>query len=398
MALDQCRTGNFNANRMNENTIPITVTTLTGLEEVLSKELEALGATNIRLRKRAVEFEGDKKLLYRANLELRTAIRVLVPIREFNARGEDQLYREIRKIKWNNYLQASGSLAIDAVTKSEYFRHSKYAALKTKDAIVDQFRKQYNRRPDIDLNAPDVRINLHIFQDKITVSLDSSGDSLQKRGYRTESVDAPLSEVLSAGLILLSGWQCDGHFIDPMCGSGTNLIEAAMYAYNIPPQLQRKNFGFMKWRDFDKALWEEVVAEAKSNIREFPYHILGFDKDFKAVRISQWNIIAAKVEGKIQVERKPFEKLEAPEGKGIIMINPPYEMRLVTGDINALYKMIGDQLKQSFKGYDAWIISSNFQALKHIGLRPSKKILLHNGPLECKLQHYELYEGTKKVK
>ena len=376
----------------------LTATTLTGLEEVLAKELEQLGAEDIQIKKRAVEFKGDKKLLYRANYELRTAIRVLVPIKRFKARDENQLYQNILQINWRDYLSSKGSLAIDAATRSDFFKHSKYAALKSKDAIVDQFRKKYGRRPDVDLTNPDLRINLHIFQDNCTVSLDSSGDSLHKRGYRTETVDAPLSEVLAAGIIMLTGWQCDGNFVDPMCGSGTNLIEAAMYAYNVPAQLNRKSFGFMKWSDFDKALFEQVKQEAQENIREFKHKILGFDKDFKAVRITEWNIISAKMDGKVEVSRKPFERLKAPEEKGIMIINPPYELRLVTGDINGLYKMIGDQLKNEFKGFEAWIISSNFQALKNVGLRPSKKIVLQNGPLECKLQKYELYEGSKKVK
>jgi putative N6-adenine-specific DNA methylase len=377
----------------------LTATTLFGLEEVLANELKQLGATNIKPTKRAVEFEGDQKLLYRANFELRTAIRVLLPIKKFKARSEDQLYRNIRKINWAQYLHVDGTLAIDATTHSNFFKHSKYAALKSKDAIVDQFRKSFGRRPNINLDSPDLRINLHINQDLCTVSLDSSGDSLHKRGYRSEAVDAPLSEVLAAGIIQLTGWQCDCDFIDPMCGSGTNIIEAALYAYNIPSQLQRREFGFMKWKDYDKNLWQTVVEEGKARIRDdFPHKILGFDKDFKAVRVSQWNIIAAKIEGKVEAERKPFERLTPPGVKGILVINPPYELRLVTGDINGLYKMIGDQLKQQFGGYEAWIISPNMEAFKHVGLRPSRKIVLFNGPLECKLQKYELYAGSKKAK
>lgn len=377
----------------------LTATTLFGLEEVLTNELQQLGATNIKPSKRAVEFEGDLKTLYRANLELRTAIRVLLPIKKFKARNEEQLYRNIRKINWAQYLHVDGTLAIDATTHSNFFKHSKYAALKSKDAIVDQFRKSFGRRPNINLESPDLRINLHINQDLCTVSLDSSGDSLHKRGYRSEAVDAPLSEVLAAGIIQLTGWQCDCDFIDPMCGSGTNIIEAALYAYNIPSQLQRREFGFMKWKDYDKKLWQTVVEEGKARIRDdFEHQILGYDKDFKAVRISQWNIIAAKIEGKVEAERKPFERLSPTGEKGILVINPPYELRLVTGDINGLYKMIGDQLKQQFGGYEAWIISPNMEALKHVGLRPSRKIVLFNGPLECKLQKYELYAGSKKAK
>lgn len=375
-----------------------TATTLAGLEPVLVKELEDLGATNIVPAKRAVQFEGDKKLLYRSNLELRTAIRVLHPIRSFRARNEDQLYQNIRKINWAEYMQVNGTLAVNASTHSPFFTHSKYAALKTKDAIVDRFRQDFRRRPNVDIQSPDIRVNLHISQDNCTVSIDSSGDSLHKRGYKTESVEAPLSEVLSAGLISLSGWNKDCNFIDPMCGSGTNLIEAALMAYNIPPQLQRKEFGFMRWKNYDLDLWKEVLQEAKDNVRDFKHEILGFDRELKAVKISQWNSISAKIEEKIKVERKSFEKLVPPEAPGFVLINPPYEQRLITGDINALYKMIGDQLKNAFSGYEAWIISSNKEALKHIGLRPSRKMTLYNGPLECKFHKYELYQGSKKQK
>ena len=376
----------------------LTATTLAGLETVLAQELEALGAQNITVGKRAIEFEGDQKLLYRCNLELRTAIRVLVPIKEFKARNEEQLYRKIRKINWAEHLHVDGTLAVTAISNSTFFKHSKYVALKTKDAIVDRFRQDFRRRPNVDTKAPDLWINVRITQEDCVISLDSSLESLHKRGYRTESVAAPLNEVLSAGLILLSGWDKASPFIDPMCGSGTNLIEAALYAYNIPPQLQRREFGFMKWKNFDKALWRKVLEEAKARITTFDHEILGFDKDPRALRITNWNAIGAKVDDKIQVDRKLFEKLKAPKETGFLLMNPPYEQRLITGDINAFYKSIGDRLKQEFSGYEAWLISSNKEALKHIGLRPSKRMTLFNGPLECKFHKYELYQGSKKAK
>lgn len=376
----------------------ILVKTLAGLEGILANELTALGAQNIEPLKRAVQFEGDLRLLYRTNYELRTAIRILVPIRTFQVNDENSLYRKVRQIKWSDYMDVDDTLAIDGVTNSPFFTHSKYIALKTKDAIVDQFRFVTGRRPNVDLDSPKLRINVHISHDQCTISLDSSGDPLFKRAYRADTVEAPINEVLSAGMILLSGWQKDCHFIDPMCGSGTNLIEAALYAYNIPPQLQRRYFGFTKWKDFDRKLWAEVKEQANDRITTFDHGIFGFDMDFKAIKITQQNIFGANLAGKIQVERKKFEKLTPPEGKGLLIMNPPYDERMATADINELYTMIGDRLKAAFCGYEAWIISANAEALKHIGLRSSKKIRLFNGQLECRFQKFELYEGSKKKK
>lgn len=374
------------------------VKTLAGLEEVLAQELKDLGATEVEPVKRAVKFRGDLEMLYRANFELRTAVRILLPIATFQTRHPDSLYRRILKIDWSEYMGVDNTLAVDAVTHSPHFTHSKYAALKVKDAIVDQFRKNFRRRPNVNPVNPDLRINVHISNENCTVSLDSSGDSLHKRGYRTEILEAPINEVLAAGMILLTGWQRDSHFIDPMCGSGTIPIEAALYAWNIPPQINRQEFGFMKWRSFDPDLWEKVVQSAKARQSAFEYQILGYDKSFKAARIAQFNVEAAKLEDKIVIDRKSFEKLSPPEGNGIIIMNPPYDERLEDANINDLYKSIGNQLKREFPGYEAWIISSNFEALKNIGLRPAKKIPLYNGSLECKFQKFELYQGSRKQK
>ncbi len=372
------------------------IKTLQGLENVLAEEIKALGGSNITILKRAVECEGDKRLLYRANLELRTALRVLMPIAEFQAKTPDDLYKKILRIEWSNYLSIDKTFAIDAVTKSELFTHSKYAALKTKDAIADYFRNLTGQRPDVNIEFPHLRINLHINNDECSVALDSSGDSLHKRGYRANSVEAPLNEVLAAGMILLSGWQGDRTFLDPMCGSGTLLIEAALLAGNIPPQLHRDSFGFMKWKDFDAKLWEKVRDQAKDNMKPITCAIYGFDKDMKAVRVTGQNVLSANLEGKnIRVEKQSLEKLVPPPPPGLLMTNPPYDERLKEVDIEAFYKMIGDRLKQAFTGYEAWIISSNLEALKHLGLKTSKKLTLFNGALECKFQQYELYEGSR---
>lgn len=374
------------------------VKTLAGLEPVLAKELKELGAEAIEPLNRAVAFEGDQRVLYRANFELRTAIRVLLPIASFDVEDEDDLYRQIRKMDWSQYMKVDDTLAVDAVTSSKKFRHSKYIALKTKDAIVDQFRQKTGRRPNVNLLSPTLRINVHVWREQCTVSLDSSGDSLHKRGYRIDKVAAPINEVLAAGMVLLSGWKRDCSFIDPMCGSGTIPIEAALYAYNIPPQLyRRKAFGFTKWQDFNRTLWQEILEAAKSRIRQdFEHEIVGFDRDFRAVSICRQNIAASHLEGKVQVKRQLFERLDPPFDNGWIIMNPPYDERLSNKDIEAFYQMIGDRLKQHFAGYTAWIISSNKEAVKNVGLRASKRMTLFNGALECKFLKYEMYAGSRK--
>jgi putative N6-adenine-specific DNA methylase len=376
----------------------LVATTIQGLEEVLTEELIALGAKNVHVQKRAVEFEGDRRLLYRACYELRTAIRVLIPIEHFRVRHESALYSKIKRIDWSQYMNVNQTLAVDGVTNSKYFNHSKYVALKTKDAIVDQFREKHGRRPDVDIISPTLRINVHINDDQCSVAIDASGESLHRRGYRRETLEAPISEVLAAGMILLSGWKGHIPFIDPMCGSGTLLIEAAMIARRVPAQKYRPaKFGFQRWRDFDEALWDSVKSEADGRIADSGPPILGFDQDFKAVRACQRNIMVAEMEDAIEVSRQKFEKLERPFEKGVILMNPPYEERIKTGEIEALYQMIGDQFKQEFSGYTAWIISANMAALKKIGLRASRRITLFNGPLMCKFQKFDLYDGSKKT-
>ena len=371
---------------------------MAGLEPILVRELENLGASSINTLRRGVAFIGDKKLLYRANLELHTALRVLVPIHQFRASNERTFYRNIQKIDWSDYLDLEDTFAINAIAFSDYFKHSHYVALKTKDAIVDQFRKKTGKRPSIDIHQPRLRIQVHINDDQCSISLDSSGDSLHKRGYRTESVEAPINEVLAAGLIGLTEWEMNCDFIDPMCGSGTFLIEAALWAFNIPPQLHRKDFGFTKWRDFDPELWEEVLENAKASVKPFNHSIRGYDKSFKAIKATQQNILTAHLEGKIEIERQKFEKLNPSIPDGLIVMNPPYDERLTESNVNELYSQIGNQLKHAFTGYTAWIISSNKEALKHIGLKPSRKITIFNGQLECKFQQFKMYKGSKKAK
>jgi len=294
-------------------------------------------------------------------------------------------------------MDVTDTLAVDAVTKSDEFRHSKFVALKTKDAIVDEFRRLTEDRPNVDTRRPTLRINVHINDLDCTVSLDASGDSLHQRGYRKEKVAAPLNEVLAAGMLLIAGYDGSQSFLDPMSGSGTLPIEAALIAARKAPGSIRDDFGFFRWKDFDADLWQEVLAAAKKQERIPPLPIHGYDSDFKAVRMGQRNAMNAGVDEYIAFERQKFEKIKSkPFEEGLMIMNPPYDERLEETNIERFYSMIGDQLKQVFPGFTAWIISSNIPAMKSVGLRASKRKTLFNGALECKYMRFDLYEGSKK--
>ncbi len=367
-----------------------------GLEEVLVNELNAIGAKNVEAHNRAVSFEGDLKTMYKANLHLRTALKVLIPIEKFRAENERELYEEVRRIDWDKYLDVDGTLAIHSSIKSVFFNHSQYVSQKTKDAIVDGFRDKYGRRPSVDLTTPDLSLDVHIFKDDVTISLDSSAQSLHRRGYRGENTLAPINEVTAAGMVLLTGWDGKGNFVDPMCGSGTLLIEAALYARNIPPNHLRKEFGFHRWKNFDAKLWDEVKKEAEENIIEADATFIGCDKTFKAIDIARGNVERAGLDEDIKLSNKRFEELMPPAGGGLLIMKPPYGERLPIEEIGEFYKMMGDTLKKNFEGYDAWIISSNKEAMKKIGLTASKRLNLYNGDLECKYHKYSLYKGSKR--
>ena len=369
-----------------------------GLEEVLATELRNIGATDVEVHNRAVSFTGDLRIMYKANLWLRTALKVLLPIEKFRAKNETQLYDGIKKIRWDDYLDKEGRFVIRTSLKSDFFNHSQYVSLKSKDAIADQFRDKYGIRPSVDLTHPDLSIDIHINKDEVTVSLDSSAESLHRRGYRTDSTLAPINEVTAAGMILLTGWNGEGNYVDPMCGSGTLLIEAAMIAKNMPPNLNRAQFGFERWKNYDPALFAQVREEAVAAIRASKASIFGSDKTFKAIEISRENITRAGLDEDIKVSNKRFEEVKGPEGGGIMIINPPYGERLPIEEIGAFYKMMGDQMKKEFDGYDVWVISSNIPALKMTGLAPSKKIMLYNGALECRFHKFEIYKGSRREK
>jgi putative N6-adenine-specific DNA methylase len=370
-------------------------TTLFGLEEIVAGELRQLGADDVEILNRAVKFKGDKAMLYKSNLHLRTALKVLKPFSQFMIRDNMDLYKKIRRIEWDQYLSVDGTLAIEATVNGDFFTHSQFVALKTKDAIVDQFREKYERRPSVDLENPDLRIHLHINERACTVSLDSSGASLGKRGYRTAQSLAPMSEVLAAGIIALSGWDKQRNIVDPMCGSGTFSIEAAMIACNMVPGRLRR-FGFENWKDFDANLLASLKKEAESGITEPRCKIYGSDIDPRSVEIAKSNAQNANVGKYIQYKQMDFLHSDSHVSDSVVFMNPPYGERLKEKEeIVPFYQEIGTQLKHHYENCEAWIISGNIEALKFIGLRPSRKIRLYNGPIECKLQKYELFKGKK---
>lgn len=380
---------------MNGKRFTMIAKTMAGLEEVLAEELIALGADNLEIGKRMVSFDGSQALLYKANICCRTALRILKPIHTFKARTTDEIYREVKKMPWFEYITEGSTFAIDAITFSDLFTHSKFVSYRVKDAIADYFTQRTGKRPSVDTENPDLLINFHVAHDQCTLSFDSSGESLHKRGYRVEQTEAPLNEVLAAGMILRTGWRGESSFVDPMCGSGTLLIEAAMIAMNVPPGIYRSSYAFEKWKDFDKDLFEMIYND-DSGERKFEHKIYGSDIDAKAIAIAEKNIESAGLKRIIDLEVKPFEKYtEAPAEKGILVTNPPYGERIQPEDLLGLYEMIGERIKHVFMGYSAWILSYKKECFDKIGLKPSKKIQLVNGSLQCEFRRYDIFAGKR---
>lgn len=372
--------------------------TFFGFEEILAKELQILGAQDVEQRVRMVSFKGDKGFMYKANLSLRTALKILKPIYSFRANNEKALYKGISGVNWSKFINANQTFVIDATVHSEYFNHTEFVSQKCKDAIVDQFRERTGQRPSIDKAFPDLRINIHIHNDQVSVALDTSGNSLHHRGYRKATNIAPINEVLAAGILLLSGWEGQGDFLDPMCGSGTFLAEAAMIACNIPANINRREFAFEKWNDWDNDLFDQIMDSLMKKVREFHYTIKGYDKAPSAVQKAKDNIRNANLEEYIKVEEQNFfDSEKTSNGKLHVVFNPPYNERL---DIHMeeFYRSIGDTLKKNYPGTNAWFITANLEALKFVGLKPSRKIKLFNGSLEARLVKYEMYEGSKRTK
>jgi putative N6-adenine-specific DNA methylase len=383
--------------RLSDGEFRMVAKTMQGLEPVLAGELSKIGAKDVETHKRAVSFVGDKGTMYKANYMLRTALRILRPVNSFRATNEQEFYDGIYSMNWEEWMTADDTLAVDCTLNTEIFNHSYYIAQKTKDAIVDQFRKKFGRRPSVDTDFPTLRINIHVSREDVNVSLDSSGYSLHKRGYRDDTGRAPMNEVLAAGIVLLSEWHPRQRLIDPMCGSGTIPIEAALYANHIPPGYFREKFGFEKWNDFEPELWEKITDAALERISSEVQDIIGLEISRDTLTKARENIHLAKVEDVVKTFQADFFEWDPPEGKGVLIMNPPYGERMEQDDSLAFYKQIGDTFKKKYAGYEAWLISSNMEALKEIGLRPSRKITLFNGPLECRLLKYQMYEGTKKI-
>lgn len=370
--------------------------TFKGLEEVLAQELIELGANDVQLERRAVSFRGDKALLYRANLCLRTAIRILVPIASFKAKDTDALYDQVKALNWSQYMTADQTFAIDATVYSESFRNSRFVTYRVKDAIADYWIDKAHKRPSVSTQIPDILLNVHVANEQVTISLDSSGESLHKRGYRVATTEAPISEVLAAGMLLLAGWKGQSDFYDPMCGSGTLLIEAALIARNIAPGVFRSSFAFEKWPDFDADLWNDIYND-DSNERDFIHHIYGSDASFYAIQQAAKNVKSAGVAKDVELKQIRMEEIKELHAEGaLVMLNPPYGERLKSNkEMEDLYSAIGTTLKHQFTGSTAWIISSNVEAMKCIGLKPSKKYHLLNGELDCQFNKYELFQGKR---
>ena len=372
--------------------------TFFGFEEILAKELQQLGGQDVEIGTRAVSFKGDKGFMYKANLSLRTALKILKPIYYFKATNDQNFYKGIQGIDWSKYIGESQTFVIDTTIHSDNFKHSQFVSQKAKDAIVDQFREKTGQRPSVDKDFPDLRINIHIDRDQVSVALDTSGASLHHRGYRTATNIAPINEVLAAGMLLLSGWDGSSDFLDPMCGSGTLLAEAAMIACNIPANINRKEFAFEKWNDWDNDLFDQIIDALMKKTREFHHTIIGYDKAPSAVQKAKDNIQNANLDDYVSIIQGDFfDSKKENTGPLQLVFNPPYGERLNI-ELERFYREIGDTLKNNYPNTNAWFITANLEALKFVGLRPSRKIKLFNGSLEARLVKYEMYEGSKKGK
>ena len=373
--------------------------TFFGFEEILAQELRELGAQDVQKGVRSVSFEGDKGFMYKANLCLRTALKILKPLFSFRIRNEKEYYQKLYEANWEHYFSVNQTFAVSATLQTDIFNHSQYVALKAKDAIVDSFRDRRGKRPSVDVQHPDVQLHVHIQRNEVFVSMDSSGASLHQRGYRSATNIAPINEVLAAGILLLSGWEGQCDFLDPMCGSGTFLIEAAMIACRIPANIYRREFAFEKWNDYDQDLFDVVFDSCLKKVREFHFQITGYDKAPSAVSKAKENLKNANLLDYVEVFQKDFfqtEKIDKEKPLHIVF-NPPYNERLPI-DVVKMYESIGDTLKKHYPNTNAWFITSNLEGIKHVGLRPSRKIALFNGKLESKLLQYKMYEGSKKQK
>lgn len=381
---------------MDINNIQIQIKTFFGLEPILAEEIKKLGGKSVEIKNRAVNCEGDLGFLYKINYSARTALKILVPITTFKAYNESKFYDKLFKFNWDDFMSVDQTFAIDSTVNSERFSHSQFMTFKMKDAIVDFFQNKYHKRPTIETRSPDIKFHLHIDREMVTISLDSSGDPLFKRGYRKEQGEAPINEVLANGMLQLAGWDGKGNYLDPMCGSGTLLIEAAMIAMDLPAQIFRKRFAFQNWKNYDADLFTKIKEVRIARIKEFTGKIVGYDIDNKMLNAAKANIESAEMEDVIEVRRQNFFDSKKDMFPLLMVFNPPYDERISINDED-FYKKIGDTFKTSYPNTLAWLISSDLEAVKKIGLRPSRKIKLFNGKLETRFLQYEMYEGTKKI-
>lgn len=381
---------------MDTENLQIQIKTFFGLEEVLAEEIKKLGGKRVEIKNRAVNCEGDLGFLYKINYSARTALKIIVPLLTFKAWDENRFYDKLFDFPWDNFMDVDQTFAIDATVYSERFKHSQFMSLKMKDAIADFFKLKYRRRPDVDPKNPDIKFHLHIDRELVTISLDSSGDALFKRGYRKEQGEAPLNEVLASGMLQLAGWDGKGNFLDPMCGSGTLLIEAAMIAMDLPAQIFRKKFAFQNWKNYDEELFQKIKEFRVNRVKEFTGKIVGYDIDARMLNAAKINIEAAEMEDVIEVRKQNFFDSKKEQFPLLMVFNPPYDERITITD-DDFYKKIGDTFKTGYPNTLAWMISSDLEAVKKVGLRPSRKIKLFNGKLECRFLQYEMYEGTKKI-
>jgi len=370
-------------------------TTLEGLENVLAKELMAIGGNDVRTGKRAVYFSSDMDLVYKANLRLRTALRLLRPLKIFKADNEEELYDGIASIDWTEIFDVNKSFAIKTAVSGKIFTHSHFAALKCKDAIVDQFRDKFNERPDIETREPDLVFHVRIHRNQVTVSLDSSGIPLNKRGYRQADAAAPLNECLAAGMLLIAGYEGKRNFVDGMCGSGTICIEAALIANKIAPGLLREDFAFMHWKDFDAELYEVIHNATVNRIKESPHQIMGFEESMSTIKLARKAAQAAGVEEAINFRITDFFDEDPPAAPGILVMNPPYGERIKMTNIELMYSEMGDKFKKAYPGYQAWLLSGNEEAMKSVGLRTFDTHHLINGKIPCRFSGYRIYSGKK---
>ncbi len=382
---------------MDIENLKIQIKTFFGLEEILAEEIKKLGGRNVEIKNRAVNCEGDLGFLYKINYSARTALKVLVPVFEFKAFNDHQLYSKLAKFNWEDFLDVDQTFSIDSTVNSETFKHSQYATLKMKDAVVDYFKEKFGKRPSIETKNPDIKFHLHIDRELVRISLDSSGDPLFKRGYRKEQGQAPINEVLASGMLQLAGWDGKGNFLDPMCGSGTLLIEAAMIAMDLPAQIFRKDFAFQNWKNYDEELFKKIKEFRINRVKEFTGKIVGYDIDARMLNAARTNIESAEMEDVIEVRKQNFFDSKKELFPLLMVFNPPYDERISINDDN-FYKKIGDTFKSGYPNTLAWLISSDLEAVKKIGLRPSRKIKLFNGKLETRFLQYEMYEGSKKAK